>query len=39
MQGGDFNFILESFKNWQFWVIVAVTLVAGAVAGMMKKHA
>lgn len=37
LQGGDLWFIVESFKNWQFWVIIAVTLVAGAVAGMMKK--
>lgn len=37
MQGGSFSFILESFKNWPFWVIIAVTLVAGAVAGMQKK--
>lgn len=38
MQGGSFTFILDSFKNWQFWMIVAITLVAGAIAGMMKKN-
>jgi hypothetical protein len=37
MQGGDFGFIGTSLMSWQFWVIVAVTLVAGAVAGMQKK--
>jgi hypothetical protein len=37
MQGGSFGFIGESLKNWPFWVIVGVTLVAGAIAGMQKK--
>lgn len=37
MNGGTFSFILESLRNWPFWVIVAITLVAGAVAGTVKK--
>jgi hypothetical protein len=37
MQNGSFKFILDSFMNWQFWLAVGITVVAGAIAAVAKK--